>query len=77
MVVERAEAGVTQVVIEVLPARGEAWERALSRACGAVLHHSGRGHAVGLNLGEDREAPRAGVGWCRHLLGQLARAPSR
>ena len=61
-----------EVVIRVPSARGEQLERAIQRATGAVLRHLSHGHAVGLELGGDMLAPRAGPGWRRMLLGRLA-----
>ena len=61
-----------EVVIRVEADSGERLERALQRATGAVLRHLSHGHAVGLELGDERIEPGAGPGWRRMLLGRLA-----
>ncbi|MBN2799312.1 MAG: DUF58 domain-containing protein [Deltaproteobacteria bacterium] len=63
------------VVVEAL--EGEAWERALSEAAGALLDAAELGQAVGLILGDERLPPQRGEAWLRHLLTALASAPRR
>lgn len=72
MVVVRSGQVAREVVIRVDAAGGPALERAVRRATGAVLRHLSYGHAVGLELGDERLAPRSGPGWRRTLLGRLA-----
>ncbi len=77
MVIVRNQEVADEVVVDVIEARGPAWERSLSRAAGQILHHAACGHAVGLRLEGRAHEPRVGAPWKRHLLGLLARAPRR
>ena len=77
VVVQRAAEAAQQVMVEVQPADGAAWELALSRAAGAIDANLRRGAAVGLRLSGQVWPPRADGAWRRVLLEQLARAERR
>jgi uncharacterized protein (DUF58 family) len=77
MVVVRNQEVADEVVVEVMDAHGEAWERSLSRAAGQIQHHVRSGHAVGLRILGAVHTARVGDAWRRHLLGLLAVAPAR
>jgi uncharacterized protein (DUF58 family) len=50
-------------------------ERAISKACGELLHHARLGRAVGLVVGRRRWPPRRGAAQLRSLLEALALLP--
>lgn len=77
VVVQRAAEAAQQVMVEVHPAEGAAWELALSQAAGAIDAYLRRGVAVGLRLSGQVWPPRADGAWRRVLLEQLARAERR
>ncbi len=71
IVIVRGSEGAGEVVVPVLPGS----EGSIRRACGQVLLHTGRGDAVGLDLGAEQLVPRAGDAWRRHILTVLALLP--
>ncbi|MDP2311123.1 MAG: DUF58 domain-containing protein [Pseudomonadota bacterium] len=73
MVTLRAAEGGGDVVVRL----GPAGEGSIRRACGEVLLHTRRGDAVGLDIGDDRIAPRTGAAHRRRLLTALALLPAR
>lgn len=83
MVVERAVEHERAVQIALRSARGAAWERELSRACGEVHRAVRGGDAVGLVVpGDDGTValalePVAGLEGRRRVLDALARLPER
>ena len=72
MIVVRSGQVAREVVIRVDETQGPGVESAVRRATGAVLRHLSWGHAVGLELGQERLEPRTGSSWRRTLLGRLA-----
>lgn len=77
MVVLRGDETGGEVTVDLPPARGEAWERAIRRATGRVLDHARRGDAVGLRAGEVAVPPALGEAHRRRLLTVLALLPAR
>jgi uncharacterized protein (DUF58 family) len=83
MVVERAMEAERAVEVVLASRRGDAWERELSRACGAIQAATERGEAVSLRLPPDDDLDAAplpagrGEAWRRRLLDLLARLPHR
>jgi uncharacterized protein (DUF58 family) len=73
MVTLRSAEGGGEVVVRL----GAEGEGAIRRACGEVLLHTRRGDAVGLEIGEERIAPRTGAAQRRRLLTTLALLPPR
>ncbi len=73
LVILRSAEGGGEVVVHV----GPEGEGAIGRACGEVLLHTRRGDAVGLEIGAERLAPRAGAAQRRRLLATLALLPQR
>ncbi len=65
------EQGPVEVTVGAL--RGEALERAVSDATGAVIEAARSGRRVGLRLGGRRMPSRSGSAWQRNLLAALAR----
>jgi uncharacterized protein (DUF58 family) len=74
MVALRAGEQGNEVVVELDAGGGE---RAIRRACGAVLTHARRGDAVGLDAGAERIPPATGATHRRRLLTTLALLPRR
>lgn len=76
VVVQRSGEVGRAVHISVAERPGEeAWEGALSRACGEVLDAFAQGLAVGLDLDGTSYPPEVGGAWRRRLLGILGTAP--
>lgn len=76
MVAVRAPPSRATRVVVVPPCRGEAFEAALERACGAILA-APPDEDVGLDLCGERLPPRPGDAWRRVLIDALALAPER
>lgn len=77
MVVLRGDETGGEVTVDLRPARGEAWERAIRKATGKVLDHARRGDAVGLRVDGETVPPALGEAHRRRLLACLATLPAR
>jgi uncharacterized protein (DUF58 family) len=77
MVVVRGREADDQVMVTLAPPDTDPvrWERAIGDACGQVVQHVRRGHAVGLAVGARTWPARRGTGQLRALLTALALLP--